>query len=223
MRILLIQQPFRHLKGALQDQGYFVETADIREANERASSADLIVVDLESSGQEGLTLLKAWRGQGMDSPVLVLTSRNAPEDKVEALDCGADAFVVKPYHREELLAQVRALMRRVPVEDSRVQILDLEIDTVDRLVRRAGRIIKLTPREFDLLHFLASHRGKVVTRTQIWAYLSGDDEESNSNLIDVYIRYLRRKIDHGFDVPLILTCWGQGYRLRGEAELETAC
>jgi DNA-binding response OmpR family regulator len=224
MRILLIQQPFRHLKRALQGQGYLVETADIRETKDNAPSADLIVLDLESAGRQGLALLREWRYQGMDARVLVLAARNAPEDRIEALDCGADAFVVKPYHREELLAQVRALLRRVrAVEDSRVQIFDLEIGTSERLVRRAGRTIKLTRREFDLLHFLARHRGKVVTRAQIWAHLSGEEEQSNSNLIDVYIRYLRRKIDQGFEVPLILTCWGQGYRLRGEAELETAC
>ncbi len=225
MRILLIQQPIRSLKRALACQGYLVEACDFREkAANKARVADLIVLDLDTAGPDAPTRLKRWRMSGVAAPVLVLAAPDTPGAKVAALDSGADAFVVKPYDRDELLAQVRAMLRRVPAkEHTRIQILDLELSLAERLARRAGRTINLTRREYDLLYLLASDPGRVFTRAEIWAHLSGRDEKSNSNLIDVYIRYLRKKIDNDFQVPLILTSWGHGYRLRAEADLETAC
>lgn len=224
MRILLIQHSFRHLKRTLERQGYVLDTGDDpARCGEQARSNELIILDLGTIGSDGLEQLRAWRRSGVKAQVLVLAPRTTIEDKIEALDAGADAFLVKPYHRDELLAQVRALLRRAGHPDkAKMRIFDLELGAGNRVVKRAGRIIKLTRREFELLSLLAAHQGKIVTRAQIWAHLSGQTEGASSNLIDVYIRYLRKKIDAGSDLPLIMTAWGQGYFLRGESELEAA-
>ena len=164
-----------------------------------------------------LSLLREWRRDGMKVHVLCLTAKDTTEDKVRGLDTGADDYLTKPFQLEELLARLRALIRRGhQVKDPVLRILDLEIDTAARTVKRAGQSIHLTPREYALLQFLAFHRGKVVTRSMIWEHLYDEHDENTSNVVDVYIRYLRNKIDKGFDPPLILTRWGEGYLLRGE-------
>src|SRR5262245_28771480 len=167
-------------------------------------------------GTDGFSLIQRWRARGLGTHILVLSARGALDDKVRGLDLGADDYVTKPFDLEELLARLRALVRRGhQVKSSVVKVFDLEIDTIARRVWRSGQEIQLTPREFRLLEFLAYNRGKVVTRTMIWEHLYDENDESTSNVIDVYIRYLRNKLDKGFDPPLILTRWGEGYMLRG--------
>jgi DNA-binding response OmpR family regulator len=223
MRVLLVEdhKPLsRSLRQGLEEEGFAVDLAvDGNEADIKAhgSEYDVIILDLMLPKIDGLTLLTRWRKEGMKTHVLVLTARGSIEDRVRGLDHGADDYLTKPFDLEELLARVRALIRREHhVKDPVLRIHDLAIDTASRTVRRAGQVIPLTPREYTLLEFLAFHAGKVVSRTMIWEHLYDDQDESTSNVVDVYIRYLRNKIDKGADLPLILTRWGEGYLLRGE-------
>ena len=223
MRVLLIEdhKPLaRVLRQGLEEEGFAVDTAfDGEEGDFKARSAeyDAVILDLMLPKIDGLTLLQNWRRDGLKTHVLVLTARGAIEDKVRGLDLGADDYLTKPFELEELLARLRALIRRGhQVKDPVLRVLDLEIDSGSRTVKRAGRPIHLTPREYALLEFLAFHRGKVVSRTMIWEHLYDEQDESTSNVVDVYIRYLRNKIDKGFDPALILTRWGEGYLLRGD-------
>jgi DNA-binding response OmpR family regulator len=223
VRVLLVEdhKPLvRALKQGLEEEGFAVDVAyDGEEGNYKARTAeyDVIVLDLMLPKEDGLSLLQHWRREGLKAHVLVLTARGGIEDKVRGLDTGADDYLTKPFELEELLARLRALIRRGhQVKDPVLRLHDLEIDTTTRTVRRAGKPIHLTPREYALLQFLAFHPGRVVTRSMIWEHLYDEHDESTSNVVDVYIRYLRNKIDKGFDPPLILTRWGEGYLLRGE-------
>jgi len=211
----------RALKRGLEEEGFAVDiAADGEEGDFKARSDveyDVIILDLMLPKVDGLTLLRRWRHDGLKTHVLVLTARDTIDDKVAGLDLGADDYLTKPFGMEELLARIRALVRRGhQVKDPILRLHDLEIDTASHTVRRGGQEIHLTPREYTLLEFLAFNRGKVVTRTQIWEHLYDEHDESTSNVVDVYIRYLRTKIDKGFSPPLILTRWGEGYLLRGE-------
>ena len=223
MRVLLIEdhKPLvRALKQGLEDEGFAVDVAyDGEEGDHKARTAeyDAVILDLMLPNEDGLSLLQRWRRNGMKTHVLVLTARGSIEEKVRGLDLGADDYLTKPFELEELLARLRALIRRGhQVKDPMLRVLDLEIDTASRTVRRAGKAIHLTPREYALLEFLAYHRGRVVSRTMIWEHLYDEQDENTSNVVDVYIRYLRNKIDKGYDPPLILTRWGEGYLLRGD-------
>jgi DNA-binding response OmpR family regulator len=146
----------------------------------------------------------------------MLTAKGGTADKVVGLDSGADDYLGKPFELNELLARVRALIRRGHHKKSPViRVHDMTLDTAARSVTRGTKKIPLTPREYALLEFLAFHAGSVVTRTMIWEHLYDEYDENTSNVVDVYIRYLRNKIDKGFDKQLILTKWGEGYMLRG--------
>jgi DNA-binding response OmpR family regulator len=223
MRVLLVEDhkpAVRALRQALEEEGFAVDVAyDGQEADFKARGAeyDVIILDVMLPHEDGMSLLTRWRRDGMETHVLMLTARGELEEKVKGLDTGADDYMTKPYKLEELLARVRALIRRRhAVKNPVLRVHDLEIDTTARTVTRGGKSIKLTPREYGLLEFLAFHRGKVVTRSMIWEHLYDEQDESTSNVVDVYIRYLRNKIDKDFEPPLILTRWGEGYLLRGD-------
>jgi DNA-binding response OmpR family regulator len=224
MRVLLVED-HKPLAGALrqglEEEGFAVDVAaDGPDGDFKARSAeyDVIVLDVMLPGEDGLSLLQRWRRDGLKAPVLVLSAREECEDKVRGLDLGADDYLAKSgLSLEELMARLRALIRRGhQVKDPVLRVHDLEIDTTARSVKRAGRPVHLTPREYALLEFLAFHQGKVVSRSMIWEHLYDERDETTSNVVDVYIRYLRNKIDKGFEPPLILTRWGEGYLLRGE-------
>lgn len=223
MRLLLVEdhKPLqRTLRQSLEEEGFAVDVADTgTEADHKVRTAnyDVVLLDMMLPEVDGLTLLKGWRSDGIHSHVIVLTARGELEDKVRGLDTGADDYLVKPFELDELFARIRALIRRRhSVKDPVIKVFDLEIDTSSRTIKRAGQVIHLTPREYSLLEFLAFNRGKVVTRTMIWNHLYDENDENTSNVVDVYIRYLRTKLDRSFSPPLILTRWGEGYMLRDE-------
>ncbi len=223
MRILIVEdnRPLvRALRQGLEEEGYAVDVAfDGDEADFKAMAThyDAIVLDLMLPKRDGTALLRKWRAAGMESHILILTARDGLSDKVRGLDLGGDDYLTKPFELEELLARLRALIRRKHQTKSPVlRVHDLTIDTASHAVKRGDTPIYLTPREYSLLEFLAFHQGQVVTRSKIWHHLYDEHDESTSNVVDVYIRYLRNKIDKGYSLPLILTCWGTGYMLRGD-------
>lgn len=229
MRLLLVEDQqalVKSLRMGLEEEGFAVDVAmDGEEADVKARTTpyDVVILDIMLPKVDGLTLLKRWRAAGINLHVLLLTARGTLDDKVTGLDLGADDYLTKPFQIEELMARIRALVRRGhQVKNPIIKIFDLVIDTAARSVSRAGKSIHLTPREYSLLEFLAFHRGKVVTRMMIWEHLYDEYDENTSNVVDVYIRYLRNKIDKGFDPPLILTRWGEGYMLRREDDASVA-
>ena len=223
MKILLVEDHkllARSLKQALEEDGFAVDLAvagDEADAKARGAIYDVVILDLMLPKIDGLTLLKGWRKDGFTFHVLILTAMGTLEDKVLGLNLGADDYLPKPFELTEFLARVRALVRRGhQAKDPILRIHDLEIDTGARSVRRAGKDIYLTPREFSLLRFLCYHRGKVVTRSMVWEHLYDENDDNTSNVVDVYVRYLRNKIDKNFTPPLILTRWGEGYMIKGD-------
>ena len=223
MRVLLVEDQIALLKAlrqGLEEEGFAVDTAaDGEEADIKARSTpyDVVVLDIMLPKMDGITLLRKWRSAGISTHVLMLTAKGTLSDKVHGLDVGADDYLTKPFELDELLARIRALIRRGhQTKNPLIRVFDLTLDTAARQVERAGQKIHLTPREYALLEFLAFHRGRVVTRTMIWEHLYDEYDENTSNVVDVYIRYLRNKIDKGYDPPLILTKWGEGYMLRGD-------
>jgi two-component system, OmpR family, response regulator len=227
MQVLLIEEnrPLsRALKEGLESQGFAVDVAfDGKEGDSWATAVtyDAIILDVVLPEEDGLSLLQRWRKQGMQAYVLLLAPRSSTEEKVRGLDLGADDYLTKPFELEELFARLRALIRRSHrLKDPIIRVRDLEIDTAAQTVQRAGQLIRLTGREYALLEFLAFHRGQVVTRSMIWEHLYDEQDRCTSNVVDVYIRYLRNKIDKHFDPPLILTRWGEGYTLRNDGTRE---
>jgi len=182
-----------------------------------ANPYDAIVLDLMLPGKDGLEVLRELRSRRCATPVLVLTARDAVEDKVRGLDAGADDYLPKPFAFAELLARVRALLRRGSPQTSVLSVGDLRIDLAARSAERAGRPLELTAKEFALLEYLARHAGEVVTRTMIAQHVWDIDFDTFSNVIDVYIRYLRRKVDDPFETKLIQTRRGVGYVLQASA------
>ncbi len=224
MRILLIEDEpdaAAVLAKGLREHAYAVDVAnDGRHGLEMAAASDydLLVLDLLLPGLNGLEVCRRLRKDRRSTPVLMLTARGEPDQRVEGLDVGADDYLSKPYHFPELLARVRALLRRGPALASAVlRVEDLAIDTRTRHVHRAGRAIQLTTKEYTLLEYLARRDGEVVGRADIAEHVWDDSFDPLSNLIEVYIQRLRRKIDDGESVKLIQTRRGAGYSLTAAA------
>jgi two-component system copper resistance phosphate regulon response regulator CusR len=181
----------------------------------RGGGYGVIVIDRALPGMSGLDLCRALRERRNITPVLMLTAQDSVEDRVRGLECGADDCLPKPFAFEELLARVRALLRRDKIHRTRViRIADLEIDTAERRVTRAGRLIHLTPREYALLEALAFNEGRVLTQQMIQERVWQDDD-SYSNIVNVHVAHLRKKVDLHQSVKLIRTIHGVGYTLRG--------
>ena len=180
---------------------------------------DLLILDLLLPGMSGSEILRRLRRKGAATAVLVLTARATTDDKVETLELGADDYLTKPFAFAELLARVRALLRRPPAGKSHLlRVADLEIDRLTQQVRRAGKRIELTSKEYGLLEYLASHPGRVLTRTMIMEHVWDESFEGLTNIVDVYVRHLRGKVDDACDQKLIRTIRGAGYSLGEEPE-----
>ena len=177
---------------------------------------DLVVLDMRLPGRNGLDVLRALRARGMERPVLVLTAQDAVDAKVETLRAGADDYVTKPFAFEELLARAEALLRRPrALASPRVAVADLELDLGTHEVFRAGEKVELTPKEFAVLEYLVRHAGRVMSRTLITEYAWGYHFDPGTNIVDVVINHLRKKIDARHDRKLITTVRGVGYMVRG--------
>jgi DNA-binding response OmpR family regulator len=223
MRVLVVEDHpslARSIADGLRDEGFAVDlTFDGDEAHAlaRAHHYDLIVLDIMLPGMDGLTLLGNLRRAKSNVPVLLLTARDAVEDRVKGLDAGADDYLIKPFEWNELLARCRALVRRGhDLRTPELAVGDLRIDTVKKSVMRGDKTIKLSAREYALLTYLAHRTGQVVSRSDIWEHLYDSTDEVASNVVDVYIAYLRNKIDKGFETKLIHTRHGQGYVLSAD-------
>jgi DNA-binding response OmpR family regulator len=220
MRILVVEDNYRlssSLKMNLAHEGYSVDVAyDGQEGQDLAELTpyDLIILDILLPEKDGLEVCRDLRRRRNHTPILLLTARDSVDDRVQGLDYGADDYLVKPFAMRELLARLRALLRRQsPSTNGRLEIGDLIFDPVTHSVEREGRSIDLTPKEFALLEFFMSHPNQVVTRELIEQHIWNYDFESESNVIDVYVRRLRRKIDEPFATKLLITIRGVGYRL----------
>jgi DNA-binding response OmpR family regulator len=178
----------------------------------RAVDYDLIILDLMLPGLSGAELLQRLRRQGHTGGLLVLTARDATSDKVQTFEAGADDYMTKLFAFEELLVRVKALLRRPPVNRTHVLwVANLEVDRLTQQVRRAGKRIDLTSKEYSLLEYLVSHAGRVLSRTMIIEHVWDESFEGLTNIVDVYVRHLRQKVDEPFDQKLIRTVRGVGY------------
>jgi two-component system, OmpR family, copper resistance phosphate regulon response regulator CusR len=221
LRILLVEDNRRlsnSLRMSLEEDGYAVDPAyDGQEGEELAEiyPYDAIILDIMLPIKDGLEVCRELRKKRINTPILMLTARDAVEDRVTGLDSGAEDYLVKPFALEELRARLRALLRRDSADKSGVlRVADLTLDPATHFVERDGKSIRLTAKEFSLLGYFMRNPNRVITRemaeSHIWSY----DFQAMSNVVDVYVRRLRRKIDEPFEVKLIETLRGTGYRLR---------
>ncbi len=222
MHILVVEDErrlARLLQRVLEEQQHVVELAfDGETALDLASQGgfDLIIMDVMLPAKDGVSVTRDLRSADVGSPVLMLTARDAVDDRVRGLDAGADDYLVKPFAFDELLARVRALGRRraEPLGTTQLRVGDLTLDLVRHEARRTGRLVELTAKEFALLEYLMRHAGQTVSRTQITDHVWRYDFDGETAIVDIYIHYLRNKIDRGFPSPLIHTIRGVGYVLR---------
>jgi two-component system, OmpR family, copper resistance phosphate regulon response regulator CusR len=224
MRILLVEDNRRlasSLKAHLEDDGYAVDAAyDGVEGQELAELTpyDVIILDIMLPRRDGLEVCRELRIQKVPAKIIMLTARDAVEDRVRGLDSGADDYLVKPFSIDELRARLRALLRRDSDDKTGLlQIADLKLDPASHTVTRAGETIELTTKEFALLEYLIRNPNRLITREMAQAHVWSYDYDGVSNVVDVYIRRLRRKVDEPFEPRLIETVRGSGYRLRKPA------
>ncbi|NJN23444.1 MAG: response regulator transcription factor [Acaryochloridaceae cyanobacterium RL_2_7] len=218
MRILLIEDDegiAKFIQQGLSEAGYAVDRAtDGLAGIDFATSAgyDAIILDILLPKINGLTVLATLREQGFQTPVLLLTARDTVEDRVSGLNAGADDYLIKPFDFTELLARLRALLRRPPLQlDPILRVCELEMDTIQHSVKYRDRTIDLSPREYSLLEYLMRHSNQVLSRTQIAQHVWSFDFYGDYKVIDVYIGYLRRKLDRESSQSLIQTIRGVGY------------
>lgn len=230
MKILLVEDyvPLRtSIAQVIRESGHHVdETGDGLEAMHLAVKNNyvLAIVDVMLPGADGLEVLREIRRSQKDTAVLIITARDSVEDRVKGLDAGADDYLVKPFSMDELTARVRALLRRAnQVRDPMLKVGDLELDTKRRSARRGGMELELTSKEYALLELLMLRSGQIVTRSDVWEQLYDFDQEMESNVIDVFVAYLRKKVERPGLPKLIHTRRGQGYLMEerpGEVHAE---
>jgi len=220
MRVLIVEdyEPIRSgVSEGLREAGFAVDVAANGETGlwyALNNPYDVIILDIMLPDVDGLEILKRIRTQKLDINVLLLTAKDTPQDRITGLERGAADYLIKPFVFQELLARVRALVRRkYESKDPIIHIGDLTIDTNTRQVRRGDRVIHLSPREYTLLEFLAHRAGQLVTRSDVWEHVYEFNSEAESNVVDVFIGRLRRKIESEGQPKLIHTRWGQGYVL----------
>ena len=225
MRILVVEDNHRlnqSLTSSLVHEGYSVDSAyDGQEGQDLAEMTpyDVILLDILLPQKDGLEVCRDLRRRRVQTPILLLTARDSIDDRVQGLDCGADDYLVKPFAMRELLARLRALLRRQqPYKQGQLAVGRLVVDPLSHTVEREGRALELTPKEFALLEYLMYHPNQVVTREMIEQHIWNYDFECESNVIDVYVRRLRRKIDDPFTTRLLTTVRGVGYRLQPPPE-----
>jgi DNA-binding response OmpR family regulator len=225
MRILIIEDETKLcglIARALQAERFAVDVAN--DGNEGwqladAYSYDLIILDLMLPGMAGAQVLRCIRGKNQQVPILILTAQDATEEKVRNFEAGADDYLTKPFAFAELVIRVKALLRRGPITRASVlRVEDLEVDRLSQHVRRAGRKIELTPKEYALLEYLAANPGRVFSRTMIIEHVWDQSFEGLTNIVDVYVRHLRSKVDDPFPTKLIRTVRGVGYGLGERSE-----
>ena len=221
MRILLVEDEVRiasFIARGLKEAHYVVDVA--RDGEEGLFKAevneyDLLILDIMLPLKDGISLCKELRGKGFNLPILMLSAKDTAEDKVRGLNFGADDYLAKPFVFKELLARVQALLRRQkPSKGTILKVADLELNQLTHEVKRQGKIIELTSKEYILLEYLMVNTGKVITRTMISEHVWHEEFDSMTNVIDVFVKYLRNKIDQGFKKPLIHTIRGSGYCLK---------
>lgn len=223
MKVLLVEDEKKisdFVVRGLKEQGYVVELAEDGEdgyIHATSQSYDVIVLDIMLPGRDGLSILKSLRKSGNTVPVILVTARGELDERLEGLNLGADDYLTKPFYLDELIARIQALHRRSSGKSlSMMQVGDLVVNLSTREVRRDGELVELTTREFNLLEYLMRSPGRVLTRTQILEHVWGYDFDPSTNVVDVCVQRLRKKVDAGHDVHLIETVRGAGYRMRKE-------